>query len=170
MAQHRDPRYRGRRRTSAQRRPGHLRTNYTEDDFMAFGSDIERLQSVWPQSVRDSDRKVVKMQYFKSVAILCLIIGVPATVMAVLMAIGGEIPWWMVPVAQSAVVLYMLFVVLFQHNDDDDVNTLIYREADRRGIKYVKGQTPLYYIMNRLNADYNSHLWNRKFNWPQPFE
>ena len=42
---------------------------------------------------------------------------------------------------------------------------LIYREADRRGIKYTKDVTPLYHIMNRLNADYNSRLWNRSFKW-----
>ena len=38
-------------------------------------------------------------------------------------------------------------------------------EADRRGIKYQKGVTPFYAIMNRINADYNSRLWNRNFKW-----
>ena len=42
---------------------------------------------------------------------------------------------------------------------------LVYREADRRGIKYIKNDTPLYQIMNRINADYNNQLWNRNFNW-----
>ena len=126
---------------------------------------MKLLRSIWPQSVCEGDRKAVRMHYFKSAAIMCLIIGVPATVVAVWMAIEEEIPWWMVPVVQSAVLLYMLIVVLFHHDDNEDVIVLIYREADRRGIKYIKGQTPLYHIMNRLNADYNSHLWNRTFKW-----
>lgn len=26
---------------------------------------------------------------------------------------------------------------------------------------YVEDDTPIYHIMNRLNADYNNRLWNR---------
>lgn len=163
MSDRRDPRYRGRRRTSAQRRPGHLRTNYVEDDIQTFANDLERLRSVWPESVREGDRKASRRQAFKTNSIICLIVMLPVTALLVYVVVAGDAPWWAIPIGQT-IVLLALWVRLLMFGGYDTL-FLIYREADRRGIKYVKGDTPLYHIMNRLNADYNSHLWNRHFTW-----
>ena len=158
-----DPRYRGRRRSSAQRRPGHLRTNYAEDDIQAFSQDLERLRSVWPESVREADSKAELRKAFKTNGIICLIVMVPLTAILVYLVASGDAPWWSIPVGQSFLLLYLWFRLLMFHGEN--TMFLIYREAERRGIRYAKGDTPLYHIMNRLNADYNSHLWNRKFTW-----
>lgn len=163
MAQQRDPRYRGRRRPSAQRRAGHLRTNYVEDDIVAFAADLERLRSEWSESVREADRKAELRKAFKTNGIICLIVMVPMTAILVYLVASGDAPWWSIPVGQSYLLLYLWFRLLMFHGED--TMFLIYREADRRGIKYIKGQTPLYHIMNRMNADYNSRLWNRTFKW-----
>ena len=166
MAVRRDNRYRGRRAAPPQRKSGHLRTNYTEDDIELFKNDLKKLRAVWPKEMIEGDRRVQKRRYLKTVAIICSVIGVPATIVAVWMAASGEIPWWMVPAAQSVAVIYALWVWFVDgSHGDDDISVLIYREADRRGIKYTKDVTPLYHIMNRINADYNSRLWNRTFKW-----
>lgn len=163
MPTSRDPRNRGRRRTSAQRRPGHLRTNYTEDDIEAFGRDLERLRAVWPESVRQGDRKAERRQALKTNGIICLVVMVPMTAILVYLVVSGDAPWWSIPLGQTFVLLFLWFRLLMFHGEN--TMFLVYREADRRGIRYSKGDTPLYHIMNRLNADYNSHLWNRHFNW-----
>lgn len=163
MPTSRDPRYRGRRRTSAQRRPGHLRTNYVEDDIEAFGRDLERLRSVWPESVREADRKAERKQALKTNGIICLVVMIPYSAIMVYIVVNGEAPWWSIPLGQTVVLLFMWLRLLMIHNED--TMFLIHREAERRGIRYSKRDTPLYHIMNRLNADYNSHLWNRHFNW-----
>lgn len=163
MPTSRDPRYRGRRRTSAQRRPGHLRTNYVEDDIEAFGRDLERLRAVWPESVRESDDKAYRRPVLKTNGIISAIVVVPMTAILVWLVVTGDAPWWSIPVVQS-LVLGILWLRMLTFSGADNT-FFIYREADRRGIKYVKGDTPTYHIMNRLNADYNSHLWNRNFNW-----
>ena len=163
MPTSRDPRYRGRRRTSAQRRPGHLRTNYVEDDIEAFSRDLERLRSVWHESVREADRKAERRQAFKTNGLICFVVMVPVTVLLVYLVLDGAAPWWAIPLGQSFLLL-SLWVRLLTFRGENTM-LLIYREADRRGIRYSKGDTPLYHIMNRLNADYNSHLWNRHFNW-----
>ena len=49
-------------------------------------------------------------------------------------------------------------------NRDENIDIIIHREADRCGIKYTK-DTQLYALMNKINADYNSYLWNRNFKW-----
>lgn len=163
MAHRNDPRYRGRRRTSAQQRRGHLRTNYAEDDIMAFSTDLERLRSVWPEHVREEDRKAELRSAFKTNSIICLIVMVPMTAILIYIVLTDNAPWWTVPIVQTIIVLSLwLRLITF---GGEDTMFLIYREADRRGIKYVKGETPLYHIMNRLNADYNSCLWNRTFKW-----
>jgi len=158
-----DPRYRGRRRTSAQRRLGHLRTNYAEDDIEAFSRDLERLRSVWPEIVREADRKAERRQAFKTNGLICLVVMVPVTALLVYLVLDGAAPWWFIPLGQSFLLL-SLWVRLLTFRGENTM-LLIYREADRRGIRYSKGDTPLYHIMNRLNTDYNSHLWNRHFNW-----
>ena len=163
MAERRDPRYRGRRRTSAQRRAGHLRTTYTEDDIQAFSADLERLRASWPTNVIKEDSKAELKQAFRTNGIICLIVMVPVTALLVYLFIQGDAPWWIIPGGQTFFLLTILGRLLMFHGED--TLFLIYREADRRGVKYVKGDTPLYIIMNRLNADYNSHLWNRSFRW-----
>ena len=163
MPDRRDPRYRGRRRTSAQRRPGHLRTNYVEDDIQSFANDLERLRSVWSESEREGDRKAERRQALKTNGIICLVVMVPVTALLVYLVLDGSAPWWAIPLGQTFLLL-SLWVRLLTFRGENTL-FLIYREADRRGIKYIKGDTPLYHIMNRLNADYNSHLWNRSFNW-----
>ncbi len=163
MPDRRDPRYRGRRRTSAQRRPGHLRTNYVEDDILAFANDLERLRSVWPESVRDGDRKAELQKALKTNGIICLVVMIPMTALLLYLVIDEGFAWWYIPIGQTIILLTLLGRLLSFRGDD--TMFLIYREADRRGIGYLKGDTPLYHIMNRLNADYNSHLWNRNFNW-----
>lgn len=163
MPDRRDLRYRARRRTSAQRRPGHLRTTYSEDDIQAFSSDLERPRSVWPESVREGDRKAEHRQALKTNGIICLVVMVPVTALLVYLVLEGNTPWWAIPLGQT-ILLLSLWVRLLMFRGENTL-FLIYREADRRGVRYVKGDTPLYHIMNRLNADYNSHLWNRHFNW-----
>ena len=163
MAERRDPRYRGRRRTSAQRRAGHLRTTYIEDDIQAFSADLERLRASWPTNVIKEDSKAELKQAFRTNGIICLIVMVPVTALLVYLFIQGDAPWWIIPGGQTFFLLTILGRLLMFHGED--TLFLIYREADRRGVKYVKGDTPLYIIMNRLNADYNSHLWNRSFRW-----
>lgn len=163
MPTSRDPRYRGRRRTSAQRRPGHLRTNYVEDDIEAFSRDLERLRSVWPESVREADRKAERRQALKTNGIICLVVMVPVTAILAYLVIKDDAPWWSIPGGQTFLLLSLWLRLLMMRGEN--TMFLIYREADRRGIRYSKGDTPLYHIMNRLNADYNSHLWNRHFNW-----
>ena len=163
MAVRRDNRYRGRRAASSQRRPGHLRTNYVEDDIQAFSKDLERLRSVWPESVRKGDSKAELRKAFKTNGFICLIVMVPLTAILVYLVASGDAPWWSIPAGQSFLLLCLWFRLLMFHGEDTLL--LIYREADRRGIKDTKGVTPTYHIMNRLNADYNSRLWNRKFNW-----
>ena len=163
MAVRRDNQYRRRRAASSQRRPGHLRTNYVEDDIQAFSQDLERLRSVWPESVREADSKAELRKAFKTNGIICLIVMVPMTAIMVYLVASDDAPWWSIPVVQSFLLLYLWFRLLMFHGED--TMFLIYREADRRGIKYTKDVTPLYHIMNRINADYNSRLWNRTFKW-----
>ena len=169
MPQHRDPHYRGRGRRSVppRRKPGHLRTNYTEDDVYQFIQDMNTVRSVWSEEVRKADSKAARRYDYKSAAICTLIPMVLVTVVVVLMAVDGQIPWWMVPVAQSVFLIYFVFLLFIQRsaNYDENIDIIIYREADRRGIKYEKGRTPLYVLMNKINADYNSYLWNRNFKW-----
>ena len=166
MPQH-DPRYRGRRRNAPPRRkPGHLRTNYAEDDIEAFSNDLAVLRKVWPAGVLEADRKASLRQALKQYALIMGIVMVPLTALTVWAVIDTGAPWWMVPAVQSAILTYILFRLLILRDSlENDTLFLIYREADRRGIKYVKGDTPLHHIMNRLNADYNSHLWSRNFKW-----
>ena len=163
MAVRRDNQYRRRRAASSQRRPGHLRTNYVEDDIVAFAADLERLRSEWSESVREADSKAELREAFKTNGIICLIVMVPMTAIMVYLVASDDAPWWSIPVVQSFLLLYLWFRLLMFHGED--TMFLIYREADRRGIKYTKDVTPLYHIMNRINADYNSHLWNRSFKW-----
>lgn len=163
MAVRRDNQYRRRRAASSQRRPGHLRTNYVEDDIVAFAADLERLRSEWSESVREADSKAELREAFKTNGIICLIVMVPMTAIMVYLVASDDAPWWSIPVVQSFLLLYLWFRLLMFHGED--TMFLIYREADRRGIKYTKDVTPLYHIMNRLNADYNSRLWNRTFKW-----
>ena len=163
MPTSRDLRYRGRRRTSAQRWPGHLRTNYVEDDIGAFALDLERLRSVWPESVREGDRKAEMRKALKTNGIICLVVMVPMTAILIYLVLDGAAPWWSIPMGQTFLLLTLLARLMMLNNED--TLFLIYREADRRGIRYIKDETPLYQIMNRLNADYNSHLWNRSFKW-----
>ncbi len=163
MAVRRDNQYRRRRAASSQRRPGHLRTNYVEDDIVAFAADLERLRSEWSESVREADSKAELREAFKTNGIICLIVMVPMTAIMVYLVASDDAPWWSIPVVQSFLLLYLWFRLLMFHGED--TMFLIYREADRRGIKYTKDVTPLYHIMNRLNADYNSRLWNRSFKW-----
>lgn len=171
VQQHRDNRYRGRqrRRTAPpQRKPGHLRTNYTADDpDYYFYADLKTVRSVWPKEVIKEDRRAVRRKTFKRTGIALCVVMVPATALTVGYVIDGGMPWWIIPVAQTAVLVYILVMLLSQGvlNKDEDDDVLIYREADRRGIKYVKGKTPLYNIMNRINYDYNTTLWNRNFKW-----
>ncbi len=163
MAVRRDNQYRRRRAASSQRRPGHLRTNYVEDDIVAFAADLERLRSEWSESVREADSKAELRKAFKTNGIICLIVMVPMTAIMVYLVASDDAPWWSIPVVQSFLLLYLWFRLLMFHGED--TMFLIYREADRRGIKYTKDVTPLYHIMNRINADYNSRLWNRSFKW-----
>ena len=172
MQQHRDPRYRGRgRRATAppRRKPGHLRTNYTPDDpVYYFTEDIKTVRSVWPEEVIQADSRVVRKKELKLNAIILMVLMVPLTAMVVWMVIDTGMPWWIIPVAQTFLLLFLGIKVLIEKrglkDEDIDITTLIRREADRRGIKYDK-RTPLYALMNRINADYNSHLWNRNFKW-----
>lgn len=158
-----DARYRGRRRTSAQRRAGHLRTTYTEDDLDAFARDLVYLRSVWPQSVRDADRGECRRQQLKRIGVVCLIAMLPVTAFLVWFVVDTGAPWWCLPVGQSLVLPFGLVRSgLFTH--DDDTALLIRREAARRGVP-CNARADLYRIMNQLNADYNSHLWNRTFKW-----
>lgn len=168
MPQHRDPRYRGRTRRAAppKRKPGHLRTNYTADDpEYLFHLDMEKVRAVWPEEVIRGDRRAVRRKNLRWIGITSLIVMVPVTVLAVLFVLDQSMPWWIIPVAQSALLLYLL--VLWMHNGslNDGFDTVIHREADRRGIKYDAKQTPHHALMNKINADYNSHLWNRNFKW-----
>lgn len=164
----RDPRYRGRRRSAPPRRkPGHLRTNYTEDDMGCFALDLAKLRSVWPKEVLEEDRRVAKTEEFKVCAIGFGIVMVPVSALAIGFVVDSGAPWWSVPVVQSLflLVLFLRIIIFSDFNGSDDTKLFIYREADRRGIKYDKKRTPLYALMNKINADYNSHLWNRNFKW-----
>ena len=164
MAHRRDNRYRGRRRTSAQRRPGHLRTNYSEEDIAAFANDLVRLQSVWPPEVIEADRKAALRKAMKTNVIICAVVMVFFTAALVYVVVSDGAPWWSILVGQTIVLAYLFLRLLMVRSDASDTMFLIYREADRRGIKYSK-EAPLYHLMNRLNADYNNHLWNRSFEW-----
>jgi hypothetical protein len=165
MPQHRDPRYRGRRTTAPPRlKPGHLRTNYAEDDLDAFAVDLAKIREKMPESVIEGDRRAVRLRDMKQLGIVAAIILVPVSLAVVWGIIEGDLQWWILPVVQTAVLAYLGFGLLTKHGSSD-TDVLIYREADRRGIKYQKGVTPLYAIMNRINADYNSRLWNRNFKW-----
>lgn len=168
--QHRDPRYRGRRAAPPKRKPGHLRTNYTDwDDPFLMMADLRTVSSVWPEEVRRRDRQLAKRKSLKTTAITSLVVMVPVTAFAVWGVVDGDIPWWIIPASQSAALLYFGLMFIFSnvmHPDEDlEFEQLLYREADRRGIAYEKGKTPKYALMNRINADYNSHLWNRNFKW-----
>ncbi len=170
MPQQRDNRYRGRQRQRTalpRRKPGHLRTNYTSDDVYLFRQDLEKVRAVWPQDILAGDRKAQRTMMLRITGVTTVIVMVPVTVFAIVGAVKGGMPWWMVPVIQSAALLYILVMNLFNRlgNRDEDIDLLIYREADRRAIKYQKGKTPLYNIMNRINYDYNCTLWNRNFKW-----
>ena len=164
MAHPRDNRYRGRRRTSAQRRPGHLRTNYAEEDIAAFANDLVRLQSVWPPEVIEADRKAALRKAMKTNVIICAVVMVFFTAALVYAVVSDGAPWWSILVGQTIVLASLFLRLLMVRSDASDTMFLIYREADRRGIKYSR-EAPLYHLMNRLNADYNNHLWNRSFEW-----
>lgn len=171
MPQQRDNRYRGRARRRAaqpQRKPGHLRTNYTADDpTYFFMVDMKTVRSVWPEEVIKEDTRAVRKKELKITAISMVALMVPLTALAVWFVIDTSMPWWIIPAAQTAFLLYFGLMMFLEKrgNRDEDIDVIIYREADRRGIKYVKGKTPLYNIMNRINYDYNTTLWNRNFKW-----
>ena len=168
MPQHRDPRYRGRTRRTAppKRKPGHLRTNYTADDpEYLFYVDMEKVRAVWPEEVIKGDRRVMRRKNLRSTGITSLIVMVPVTVIAVWFVLDHSMPWWIIPAAQTAMLLYLLVIYLQDIRKNEDIDIIIHREADRRGIKYDAKRTPLYALMNKINADYNSHLWNRNFKW-----
>ena len=158
MAIRRDPRYRGRRRPSAQRPPGHLRTNYVEDDIMAFINDLETLRSVWPESVREADHKAMHRHLNRHVSKVTLIVMIPITALVLYLVISEGGPWWAVPVAQTVALIYLWLRIRSMNSADYLV--IIQREAARRGFRYDKDLMPLYHVMNRLNADYNSLLPN----------
>ena len=165
-----DNRYRGRQRQRTappRRKPGHLRTNYTGDDpTYFFMVDLNVVRAVWPPEVIEGDRKALRTRQLRTLGVTLLVVMVPTTIIGVAQVIDG-MPWWILLALQTAVLLYMLVltVVQLKGNKDEDVDVLIYREADRRGIKYEKGKTPLHNIMNRINYDYNTTLWNRNFKW-----
>ena len=164
----RDPRHRGRRTRPQQRPSGHLRTNYTENDFEAFSNDLERLYKSWPKGEKEKDRNAVNMMYIKQAAVVMAVIMVPVSVILIWSAIDGNMQWYWVPAVQSGGLLYFLLLYIVRRGDDTWYTThFIYREAERRGISY-KGRYSndnVYYLMNKINADYNSRLWNRKFKW-----
>ena len=170
MPQHRDNRYRGRARKRTappKRKPGHLRTNYTIDDPCYFFSvDMKTVRSVWPEEVIKDDSRAVRKKEFKVICITLAVLMVPLTVLAVWFVIDHSMPWWIIPAAQTAFLLYfgLMMFVNTRGNRDENIDIIIHREADRRGIKYTK-DTPLYALMNKINADYNSYLWNRNFKW-----
>ena len=168
--QHRDPRYRGRRRAAPKRKPGHLRTNYTEwDDPFQMWGDLCTVNAVWPEEVRRRDKQLARKKSLKFTAIISLVLLVPVTVLVVWKYVKGTMPWWMIPASQTAALLYFGLLYIFanlRHPDESlDMDTLMYLEADRRGIPYEKGKTPKHVLINRINADYNSRLWNRNFKW-----
>ncbi len=170
MPQQRDNRYRGRARRRAappQRKPGHLRTNYRDDDpLYYFIKDMDVVRSVWPEEVRKGDTRAVRKKELKVTCITLAVLMVPLTAFAVWFVIDTGAPWWIIPAAQTAFLLYFALMMFIdtRGNRDEDIDIIIYREADRRGIKYTKA-TPLYVLVNRINADYNSYLWNRNFKW-----
>lgn len=165
MPQHRDPRYRGRRTTVPHRlKPGHLRTNYAEDDMEVFAIDLSKVREQWPEEVIEGDRSAVRHRDVKQIGIVAAIILLPVSLAILWGIIKDGLPWWTLPAVQTAVLAYLAFGLLTKRGSSD-TDILIYREADRRGIKYQKGVTPFYAIMNRINADYNSRLWNRNFKW-----
>ena len=110
MAHRRDNRYRGRRRTSAQRRPGHLRTNYAEEDIAAFANDLVRLQSVWPPEVIEADRKAALRKAMKTNVIICAVVMVFFTAALVYVVVSDGAPWWSILVGQT-IVLASLFLI-----------------------------------------------------------
>lgn len=165
MPRHRDPRYRGRRTTVPPRlKPGHLRTNYSWDDLEAFSGDLIKIRGQWPEDVVEGDKRAVRLRDAKQFGIVAAVILVPVSSLLLWGVLKDGMPWWILPAVQTAVLAYLAFGLLTKR-DSNDIDVLIYREADRRGIKYQKGVTPFYAIMNRINADYNSHLWNRNFKW-----
>ncbi len=169
MPLQRDNRYRGRqrRRPASQRKPGHLRTNYKENDYDLFVADMYIVRSVWPKEVFEADRKAALKYNYEAAAIGTVIPMAFVTVFAVIMVVDGSIPWWMVPVAQSVFLIYFVLILFLQRkgNYDEDFDIIIRREADRRGIKYDKKKIIHYELMNKINADYNSRMWNRNFKW-----
>ena len=156
MADRRDPRYRGRRRPSTPRPPGHLRTNYVEDDIRAFVKDLEVLRSVWPESVREADHKAERRHLNLHISKVTLLVMIPITAVVLYLVVSSDGPWWVVPMAQTvALVNIWLRVRLI---NKADYMFIIQREAARRGFSYDKDMMSLHQIMNRLNADYNSRL------------
>lgn len=166
----RDPRYRGRHKRPASQRPaGHLRTNYNETDFEAFRRDLERLYASWPKAVREKDKKAADIKYLTETAQSSLIVMVPLTVILVWAVIKAGMPFYWLPIAQSLVLVYffLLHIIGKSNNNDWYTQQYIYREAERRGIETKNRYDAfnIYYLMNKINADYNSRLWNRKFTW-----
>ena len=107
--------------------------------------------------------------YVKVMAISSLGAFVPLTIFLVVVAINDGIAWYAVPFVQSAVVLYFfLLYIIHRKNDNRDTIECFFREAERRGIRFDRkkyDKDNIYYLVNRVNADYNSRLWNRKFKW-----
>ncbi len=127
---------------------------------------MEVVRSVWPEEVRKGDSRAVRKKEMKVIGITLMALMVPLTAFAVWFVIDTGTPWWIIPAAQTAFLLYFALMMFINSrgNRDEDIDIIIRREADRRGIKYTK-ETPLYALMNRINADYNSYLWNRNFKW-----
>ena len=132
-----------------------LRCNYREDDLPQFMQDLRVLTARRPAQVLRADRRALRRKNSRTSAIatLCIMILATAFLLWAIMEVGMR--WYWLPVVQSVMVL-VFFGVSYLHISFDDDPFLIYREADRRGIRYTLGTTELYQIMNAMNRQYNT--------------
>lgn len=132
-----------------------LRCNYTETWMPDFIEDMQTIYKEYPEEIRRGDRQA----HLKSAGIRTVVAMLVTLAVLIPIAIMAMIPWWIVASIQT-----ITCAAFFARFYDDTEATVIYREADRRGVTYDRKHTPLYEIMNAINKDHNT-VWNKQFVW-----
>ena len=144
-------------RTSASQPPRRLRTDYSESDtvdrirfYRLVNDDLNELTRRNRQQTHKGDTLAVAMHLFRiGVGVMAVI-----TAGAVALVVYTHRPWWNLVALQSIGVAYVgVWLVTADLGVAERVT--LRREADRRRIPYSRS-TPLYALLNRVNAHHNA--------------
>jgi hypothetical protein len=177
----------GRRRAQPSSR---LYTKYTFEDAVTNEFYIDRVQrdmdtvmAGYPRSVHQSDWHKYLRHYWRYKAWLAFAATCFVTLYVIMHHMDHRWGWWQSLLLQAALMVPVVAVFLITRPHTTDLTYLrlrIFEECDRRGIAYdperrvrvIKGingeEVSDAYVpdlVNLINADYNSKMWDRKFEW-----